>query len=101
MAIFTIKEGGVSDQLDFPLRSREPFDRLRLLRDQEVDTIICAGVQGNYEDSLRASGIQVISWVTGPVESLLDLFLHGQLVSGSGNETGTGSVSLSTDKTEH
>lgn len=101
MAIFTIDKGSVSDQLDFPLRSREPFDRLRLLRDQEVDTIICAGVQGNYENSLRASGIQVISWVSGQVESLLELFLNGQLVSGSEHAAHTTREFHPTDMTEH
>ena len=82
MAIFTVYEQAVTDQVDFPLRSREPFDRVRLLRDQQVDTIICGGVQDHYEDALRASGIQVISWVSGSVDDLLGLFLRGQLVSG-------------------
>ena len=83
MAIFTIEEGAITDQLDFPLRSRDPFDRVRLLRDQEVDTVICGGVMEKYEDLLKASRIQVISWVSGPVEQLLNLFLRGQLVPGS------------------
>jgi predicted Fe-Mo cluster-binding NifX family protein len=83
MAIFTIEESTITDQLDFPLRSRDPFDRVRLLRDQEVDTVICGGVMEKYEDLLKASGIQVISWVSGPVENLLSLFLRGQLVAGS------------------
>jgi predicted Fe-Mo cluster-binding NifX family protein len=83
MAIFTIEEGAITDQLDFPLRSRDPFDRVRLLRDQEVDTVICGGVMEKYEDLLKASRIQVISWVSGPIEDLLNLFLRGQLVSRS------------------
>jgi predicted Fe-Mo cluster-binding NifX family protein len=83
MAIFTIEAGAITDQLDFPLRSRDPFDRVRLLRDQEVDTLICGGVMEKYEDMLKASRIQVISWVSGPVEDLLNLFLRGQLVSRS------------------
>jgi len=82
MAIFTIANGAVADQVDFPLRSREPFDRVRLLRDQQVDTIICGGVQDVYEDVLRTSGFEVISWVSGSVDDLLDLFLRGQLVPG-------------------
>jgi predicted Fe-Mo cluster-binding NifX family protein len=82
MAIFTIKNGVVTDQIDFALRSRDPFDRVRLLRDQEVDTIICGGVQENYEDSVRGSGIRVISWVSGSVDDLLDLYLRGKLVPG-------------------
>lgn len=82
MAIFTVEDQQVVEQLDFPLRSRDPFDRVRLLRDQHVDTIICGGVQGTYEDALRANGIQVLSWVSGSVEDLLALFLRGQLTSG-------------------
>ena len=83
VAIFTIGDRCVIDQIDFPLRSRDPFDRVRLLRDQEVDTIICGGVQDIHEASLCAGGIQVISWVSGSVNDLLDLFIRGQLVPGN------------------
>ena len=84
MAIFTLQDGRVVDQIDFPLSSQEPFDRVRLLRDQEIDTIICGGVQDVHEDSLRGSGIEVISWVSGEVDDLLRLFQRGQLVAGKG-----------------
>ena len=80
MSIYTIREGCITERLDFPLRSRDPVDRVRLLRDQEVDTIICGGIQDLLENILRASGITVISWVSGSVDDLLDLFLRGQLV---------------------
>jgi predicted Fe-Mo cluster-binding NifX family protein len=82
MAIFAVAESGAVDQVDFPLASREPFDRVRLLRDQAVDTLICGGMQEAYEDLLRASGFQVISWVSGYVEDLLRTFLRGELRSG-------------------
>jgi predicted Fe-Mo cluster-binding NifX family protein len=83
MAIFTIVDGAVADQVDFPLRSRDPFDRVRLLRDQQVDTIICGGIQDMYEGVLRTSGFEVISWVSGSVDDLLELYLRGQLVPGA------------------
>jgi predicted Fe-Mo cluster-binding NifX family protein len=81
MAIFTIAAGEVVEQIDFPLRSRDPFDRVRLLRDQCVHTIICGGIQEVYEDVLRASGMQVISWVSGTVDDLVELYLRGKLVT--------------------
>ena len=83
MAIFTIRDGRVVEQKDIPLRSREPFDRVRLLRDQKVDTVICGGMQDVYEDVLRASGLEVISWVSGSVEDLLDMYIRGRLVTGT------------------
>jgi predicted Fe-Mo cluster-binding NifX family protein len=87
MAIFTLEDGRVAEQVDFPLRSQEPLDRVRLLRDQQVETIICGGVQSVFEDLVRASGVQVISWVTGSVDDLLDLFSRGKLVAGSGKSS--------------
>jgi predicted Fe-Mo cluster-binding NifX family protein len=83
MAIFEIAEDGVIEQVDFPLRSREPFDRIRLLRDQEVDTVISGGIQAFFEDLLKASGFEVISWVSGIVDHLLALYLRGELESGT------------------
>ncbi|MCG6956166.1 MAG: hypothetical protein LJF04_09255 [Gemmatimonadetes bacterium] len=83
MAIYTTSEGRVLDQVDFPLRSREPLDRVRLLRDQRVDTLICGGMQDVFEKMLRGSGLEVISWVSGSVEDLLDMYLRGRLVPGT------------------
>ena len=82
MAIFTVLDHGGVEQVDFPLQSREPFDRVRLLKDQEVDTVICGGMQAFYEDLLKASGFEVISWVSGSVDQLLASYLRGELEPG-------------------
>lgn len=83
MSVFTVEDNRVVDQLDFPLRSEEPLDRVRLLRDQKVGVIICGGVQDIFESMVRAHGIKMIAWVTGSVDDLLNLYLRGQLVAES------------------
>ena len=83
IAIFTLRGRKVIDQVDFRLQSHDPFDRVRLLRDQEVQTLICGGVQDRFEDLVRAHGVRVISWVSGSVEDLLDSFLEGTLQPGT------------------
>jgi predicted Fe-Mo cluster-binding NifX family protein len=83
MAIFTLEGATIVDQFDIALRSRDPFDRVRLLREQLVDTIICGGIQTVYEEALRATGIRVVSWVSGSVDDLLALFVSGQLTPGT------------------
>jgi predicted Fe-Mo cluster-binding NifX family protein len=83
MAIFTVEGQRILDQSDVSLQSRVPHDRVRLMKAQEVDVVICGGVQAFYEDLLRACGIRVISWVTGDVEDLLTRYLEGRLVSGA------------------
>ena len=102
MAIFSVAESGTVELVEFPLLSQEPFDRVRLLRDQEVDTVICGGIQAFYEDLLKASGFEVISWVLGLVDDLLALYLKGELVQGTELPTNTSEGLLSTDRmTEH
>jgi predicted Fe-Mo cluster-binding NifX family protein len=83
MAIFNVAESGAVEQVDFPLKSREPFDRVRLLRDQKVDAVICGGMQAFYEDLLKAGGFEVVSWVSGAVDDLLALYLRGELEPGT------------------
>jgi predicted Fe-Mo cluster-binding NifX family protein len=79
VAIFSITDGKVIGQTDFVLNTQRALDRVRLLRDQEVDTLVCGGVQDRVEDIIRAAGIQVISWVSGSVEELLESLLRGEL----------------------
>ena len=55
IAIFTIRGQKVVDRMEFTLQSRESFDRVRLLRDQRVNTLICGGVQDSFEDLLQAA----------------------------------------------
>jgi predicted Fe-Mo cluster-binding NifX family protein len=102
MAIYTVAHRRVLDQMDFPIRSREPLDRVRLLRDQQVDTLICGGMQDVFEDMLRAGGLEVISWVSGCVEDLLDMYLRGRLVPGTELPERTGAGAPGANRTtEH
>jgi predicted Fe-Mo cluster-binding NifX family protein len=82
ITIFVVRGKQVADQMDFSLQSQDPVDRVRLLRDQGVDTLICGGLQDSFEDLVVANGIRVYSWVSGRVEDLLRRLLDGRLASG-------------------
>lgn len=84
ICVFTIRRGKVMDQIDFCLQSTDILDRVRLLRDQQVGTLICGGLEERLEDILEMNGVRVISWVSGRVDDLLDSFLRGELVGRSG-----------------
>ncbi|MBI5498818.1 MAG: NifB/NifX family molybdenum-iron cluster-binding protein [Deltaproteobacteria bacterium] len=84
ITIFAIRRREVVEQQDFRLQSRDALDRVRLLRDQRVDTLICGGLHERVEQMLCASGIRVISWVAGGVDELLHRYLEGRLTAGGG-----------------
>ena len=98
MAIFSVAHSGTVELVEFPLLSQDPFDRIRLLRDQKVDTVICGGIQAFYEDLLKANGFEVISWVLGLVDDLLALYLKGELVPGTELSTENGQGLLPIDR---
>lgn len=102
MAIYTTAGRHILEQIDFPIRSREPLDRVRLLRDQKVDTLICGGMQDVFEKMLQGGGFEVISWVSGSVEDLLDMYLRGRLVPGTElPENGVAGTPGKSGRTEH
>lgn len=100
VSIFIVSGGEVIGQSDFVLQSKRELDRLRLLRDQEVDTLICGGLQDRFEDIIRATGIRVISWVTGDVEDLLGAFLRGELREDSRPSSAPGRSAPKSDEQE-
>ena len=83
ITIYTVRKNKVIARTDFTLHSNQEFDRIRLLRDQGVTVLICSGIQDAHERLLRASGIRVISWISGKVKEVLDLFLRNKLIPGS------------------
>ena len=83
IAIFIIKDKKIVEQVDFTLQSQHAFDRLRLLKDQKIDILICGGIQDRFEELVQASGIETISWISGTVEDPLKQFMEGRLSSGS------------------
>jgi predicted Fe-Mo cluster-binding NifX family protein len=84
ISIFTLAGRTVVEERSFCLQSRDALDRLRLLRDQGVELLICGGVQEFLQDALEEGGITVISWVSGSVDSLLKSFMAGELVPKTG-----------------
>jgi predicted Fe-Mo cluster-binding NifX family protein len=84
ITIYEIHKNRVIGQTDFALKSEEELDRVRLLKDQGVSVLICSGIQAAHEDLLTASGIRVISWVSGNAGEALHLFLQNALARRSG-----------------
>ena len=100
LSVFTIEDGKIVGQTDFTLRSPEVLDRIRLLGDQDVDTLICGGIQHGLEKILRARGVHTISWVSGPVVDILELFVRGLLVERPERAPGIADVLPPDDKAE-
>ncbi len=81
IVVFTIQKDEIVEEKEYTLSSQWAVDRIRLLRDQRVDVLICGGIQDRFEDMVRANDIKVISWVSGEAKDLVRRFLNKTLVS--------------------
>lgn len=77
--ISVLEDGELTSSRAIGCRGCEGFGRVRLLRDKNVQMLVCDGIKGFYRDLLGASGIEVISGVTLSIEEVLRELAVGSL----------------------
>jgi predicted Fe-Mo cluster-binding NifX family protein len=80
--LITIEDSREVHRESLRLTSRDPFERARILAERGVDVLLCGAVSSALEKALTASGIQVLGFLGGEVESIVAAFLDGQLNDG-------------------
>lgn len=65
------------------LDQASPEAMCRLALSEDVTTIICAGIEGEYHDFLEWKGAKVIDDICGPVDIILEAYLAGTLTEGA------------------
>lgn len=64
------------------LDQASPEALCRLAINEHIQTVICAGIEGEYHDFLQWKGATVIDDICGPVDVVLESFLAGNLTPG-------------------
>ncbi len=55
----------------------------RLAISDNIQTVICAGIESEYYDFIKWKGATVLDDICGPVDAVLESFLAGELVVGN------------------
>lgn len=79
IVVCTIVEGQVIESETQPCSGCEGFSRVRLLREHQVDTLICNGIRSLYRNLLQSLEIVVLDGVSMTVDAALDKFTDGGL----------------------
>ena len=61
------------------LVKRDISQRCSFIRGLEIDVLICGAVSRQFSGMLTASGIKIVSGISGPTEDVLEAYLHGNL----------------------
>ena len=61
------------------LIKKDISQRCSFIRKLEIDVLICGAVSRIFSGMLKASGIKIVSGISGPVEDVLEAYLNGDL----------------------
>lgn len=62
------------------LIKKDISQRCSFIRKLEIDVLICGAVSRLFSEMLKASGIKIISEISGPAEDVLEAYLNGNLL---------------------
>jgi predicted Fe-Mo cluster-binding NifX family protein len=82
--LFTVSNGSVQKKTTIDADENGHAALAGFLKDAGVDVVICGGIGGGAKQMLSSVGIQLISGITGGVDSAVKAFLSGNLTDSDG-----------------
>jgi predicted Fe-Mo cluster-binding NifX family protein len=82
MKLLIVEQGVQKEESHFEvyLIKQEISQRCSFIRELEIDVLICGAVSRQFSRMLKASGINIISWISGPAKDVLKAYFHGNLL---------------------
>ena len=79
--LLIIESGNQKEESRFEvyLVKRDISQRCSFIRGLEIDVLICGAVSRQFSGMLTASGIKIVSGISGLAEDVLEAYLHGNL----------------------
>lgn len=75
MLIVRLEHKKIIDQNTIAMKETTPLHRARLLSALQVELVVCSGIDDFCVRMLNGMGIQVLPWIYGNVQEVLDNFL--------------------------
>ncbi len=76
-----IDKNSICNSEKIKIISKNQMEKLKSILDMKPDTIICNGLTDYFENEFRKNNIEVIPWVHGKFEDVVEDFMNGNLIS--------------------
>jgi len=80
LLLVEIENGKEANRSEVALNSSLLLQRVGKLKNLEVDVLVCGAISRVLANMVTTSGIQLLPYVTGRVDDVLQAYLAGQLV---------------------
>lgn len=77
--LVTLDGQAVVEHSDVDATHWGPQERIKQLLDQDVEVVVCGGIDRWSADSLTQAGITLHGWVSGSIDESLELLRRGDL----------------------
>jgi predicted Fe-Mo cluster-binding NifX family protein len=77
--IVSLEKGIIKNRKKIRLVHSEPQMMVNILTQLDINMLICGGITEYYVRHFDLSRIEVIPWITGELDGVLDLYLSGKL----------------------
>ncbi len=77
------EDGSVMESKTIVLAHESAEDLCQLILNEDINTVICGGIEEEYYEYLTWKKVRVLDSVMGPWKQVLDLFRDGRLEAGA------------------
>ena len=79
IVLVDIENGRELQRKDQSLKSRKEFERAQEVCGHGVQVLLCGALSNSMQSALKRTGIQVISFICGDLEDVLNAYVQGRL----------------------
>jgi predicted Fe-Mo cluster-binding NifX family protein len=88
-AVFEIEKGEVKQKITLDIHTDDEPQRFEKLKEMGVSVIIGGAVSCFVSEIIREKGIKLLSWITGPVDTTIELYIKDAIKPFRGEMPGT------------
>lgn len=81
LLVVEAEHGRTAERIRVHFSNDHPMHKVRRLLEMEVEVLLCGAVSRQLLETLEASGIKVLAFVSGEVEPVIAAYLRGRLPS--------------------
>jgi predicted Fe-Mo cluster-binding NifX family protein len=90
MLVIDIEDGRETKREQRALFGSDPFERAKQIRGAGVDLLICGALSKTLETAISGRGVEVMGFICGDVEEVIEAFKEGCLAGGCFEMPGRG-----------
>jgi predicted Fe-Mo cluster-binding NifX family protein len=79
LILVELEDGGEQNRVEVPLSGRNTLEKVAELRQLGVEVLICGAVSQPMASAATSFGIQLVPYVTGAIDEVLDAYQDGRL----------------------